>query len=340
MSKNIIDVSPLETNIDHGEGGKILSELIEVYKFKAMIYEQIKKAVEEMVSNIGLADIPLEADSDSFDDDFMSWDEIVGQRPGITYAGSDEEFHYLIRTYIVEKPDGYSIAMQISRNNRSGYEAYNIYQKQWERTTAFSLFGITETQMSLSFYPSKRSLFEYAHDIFGPMTDQEFDAFCGKNAKMLMLHERLDGLMRFVIIPKRGDSFETFTPKSRNYWLALVPDEIFCSGLAVIYQDSRYKLCQYVEEDVITELWDENENDQHFRIVGSSKNLDQVAESLKMTVNQYFGRDDTFLIPLSWDSYAKTTDGMGYLLSKNEQDLTPAEKENLDKFQDFVDNYL
>lgn len=342
MSKNIIDVSPLETNIDHGEGGKILSELIEVYKFKAMIYDQIKNAVEEMVSNIGLADILLEADDDSFDDDFMSWDEIVGQRPGIRYSGSDEKFHYLIRTYIVEKEDGYSIAMQISRNNSSGYEAYNIYQKRWEKTTAFSLFGITEKQMSLGFYhPSKGSLFECVHDIFGPMTDQEFDSFCGKNAKMLLLHERLDGLMKFAIIPKSGNSFETFTPKSRNYWLALVPDEIFCHGLAVIYQDSKYRLCQYIEEDVILEIRDENDNDQYLRIVGNSKELDRVVDSLEMMTNQYFGCDDTFVAPLSWDAYARTTDFDRYALMKNgKPDLTPVEKENLDKFQEFVDNNL
>lgn len=130
---------------------------------------------------------------------------------------------------------------------------------------------------------------------------ESFDAMCEKYSPIMELYERLEGLMEFDHILTGADLDGT---------IGLIPADDKVSGIAVQYEDGRFRVLQYLEDVFICFACDEAQadypdNDLLYVPVYTCDNAEDAEKVLRMTLDHYH-QEETCVLPLSDRHYIQT----------------------------------
>lgn len=169
---------------------------------------------------------------------------------------------------------------------------------------------------------------------FKEFTNESFEAMCQENKPLLDLYEYLDGLVDFdsILVNTKLDSV-----------IGLVPDDVDIVGVAVRYENGKFRILQYLEDVSIFFACEEAQADYPdseflYVPVYTCENVEKAGEVLRMVLDHYY-RDETFVFPLSDRHYIRTSNPFLSLdnVMGSDGELTEKEKMRVRYLESFFD---
>lgn len=300
MEDNIIQLHP-KASVDYEGIRELMEYLYDMLDLKKDICEFIYCTVEETVKRLGLSKVEFVPDPETYSF-YMEMPDDGTVMPGISYngAGTDNTY-YRIDTFYSLNDDQAAISVKVLRFCQNKIYYYSNEENRWILTDAIGLFqmdnNLTRKQAAILLKQNLKSKFlEFCLNAFGNITDKEFDLLCQKNQKLIQAASKIEDIVNFDLIPKNGKWKEEYKIGGSDFWIALIPEDPFRSGMAVIYEDNLYKICQYMDDDETPYLYP----------VESTEKPTKVSRAFELMANRYSGNEDIFSFPLSFEAFVET----------------------------------